>query len=275
MANSGAKKAPVRARKGGRKKKWVAALLALLFGIFGAHRFYLEQRNLGFLHLGFFFLAAFIIPGLDELLGIPAIIGFIDFIAFLTMPKATFDDKYNKAAVEETKAALEQQEAQARHPKQILKEQFEQYRQKGEEAYRDYDYEGAIEYLIKAIEIKYDDPEAHFLLACCYSVNEEVEKALSHLDVAVAFGLDDSERIRSHGDLSFLRVQPAFQAFQQNGFRLVKELPPAGSEWLDPDDSGEAGLLEQLNQLQRLWQSGELSDKEYQLRQEELKSGKD
>lgn len=271
----GQKKAPVRARKGGRKKKWVAALLALLFGIFGAHRFYLEQRNLGFLHLGFFFLAAFIIPGLDELLGIPAIIGFIDFIAFLTMPKATFDDKYNKAAVEETKAALEQQDAQARHPKQILKEQFEQYRQKGEEAYRDYDYEGAIEYLIKAIEIKYDDPEAHFLLACCYSVNEEVEKALSHLDVAVAFGLDDSERIRSHGDLSFLRVQPAFQAFQQNGFRLVKELPPAGSEWLDPDDSGEAGLLEQLNQLQRLWQSGELSDKEYQLRQEELKSGKD
>ena len=259
----------------GRKKKWVAALLALCFGIFGAHRFYLEQRNLGILHLAFFFLAAFIIPGLDKLLGIPAIIGFIDFVAFLSMPKATFDAKYNKIAIEKEQAEVRRQETEASHPKRILQDQFEQYREKAIAEYQDYDYEGAIEYLLKAIEIKYDDPEAHFLLACCYSVSEKPEKAMSHLDVAVAFGLKDPERIRTNDDLSYLRIQPSFEAFFQNGYRLAKELPPASTEWLDPDDSDQPDLLEQLAQLQKQWQAGQLSDKEYQLRQEELKSGKE
>lgn len=263
------------ARKAGRKKKWVAALLALLFGIFGAHRFYLEQRNLGILHLAFFFLAVFIIPGMEELAGIPAIIGFIDFIAFTAMPRATFDEKYNQPAVEQEKADIQRQEAEARDPKRILRDQFEQYREKARAAYDNYDYENAIENLLKAIEIKYDDPETHFLLACCYSVNEEAEKALTHLDVAVAFGLDKPERIGTHGDLAYLRVQPAFEAFVNSGYRLVKELPPPSTEWMDPDQSGEPDLLEQLNRLQKQWQAGELTDKEYQLRQEELRSGKD
>lgn len=260
-------------KNAGRKKKWVAALLALFFGIFGAHRFYLEQRNLGILHLGFFFLAAFIIPGLSELLGIPAIIGFIDFLAFLSMSKATFDAKYNN--IEEEQAAVQKQQAEASHPKRILQDQFEQYRQKAIAEYQNYDYEGAIEYLLKAIEIKYDDPESHFLLACCYSVNEKTEKAMSHLDVAVAFGLTDPERIKTHGDLSYLRIQPAFKAFAERGYRQAQELPPPSTEWLDPDDTDQPDLLEQLAQLQKQWQAGQLSDKEYQLRQEELKSGKE
>ncbi|MCO6477233.1 MAG: NINE protein [Phaeodactylibacter sp.] len=260
--------------RGGRKKKWVAALLALLFGIFGAHRFYLEQRNLGILHLAFFFLAVFIIPGMEELAGIPAIIGFIDFIAFTVMPRATFDEKYNSAAVEEERAIIKKQEAEARDPKRILKGQHEQYLEKARSAYNNYDYDVAIENLLKAIEIKYDDPEAHFLLACCYSINEEADRALSHLDVAVAFGLKDPERIRLHGDLSYLRIQPAFERFVQNGYRLTRELPPASTDWMDPDETETSDLLEQLNRLQKQWQSGKLSDEEYEQQQKELRKGK-
>ncbi len=259
--------------KAGRKKKWVAALLALFFGIFGAHRFYLEQRHLGILHLAFFFLAVFIIPGMEELAGIPAIIGFIDFIAFTVMPRATFDEKYNTAAVEAEKAIIRKQQAEASDPKHILKGQFEQYVEKGRRAYNNYDYDTAIENLLKAIEIKYDDPEAHFLLACCYSINEEAEKALSHLDVAVAFGLKNPERIKIHGDLSYLRIQPAFERFVQNGYRLTRELPPASTEWMDTDEPDATDLLEQLNRLQKQWQSGKLSDEEYEQRQKELRKG--
>lgn len=261
-------------KKAGRKKKWVAALLALCFGVFGAHRFYLEQRLFGILHLAFFFLVVFIIPEMANLAGIPALIGFIDFIAFLFMPQATFDAKYNQLAVEQEQAAIREKQAEARHPRQILQGQFEQYREKAMANYRNYDYDGAIGLLLKAIEIKYDDPEVHFLLACCYSVNEDAEKALSHLDVAVAFGLSDPGRIKAHGDLAYLRIQPAFEAFEQNGYRLAKELPPPSAEWLDPDDSGQPDLLEQLNQLQKQWRAGKLSDQEYRLRQEELKSGR-
>ena len=264
---------PPQARKKGRKKRWVAAILALFFGIFGAHRFYLEQRNLGILHLAFFFLAAFFIPRLAPLLGIPAIIGFIDFIAFLSMPRATFDEKYNRQVIEKEQAAARKQQAEASHPKQILQKQYNRYREDALADYRNYDYEGAIAHLQKAIEIKYDDPEAHFLLACCYSVNEEAEKALSHLDIAVAFGLSNPGRIMANGDLAYLRVQPGFEAFAKNGYRLSpKELPPPGPGWLEETETGEAGLLEQLNRLHARWQAGELSDEEYQLRQEELKS---
>ncbi len=262
-------------RKAGRKKKWVAALLALLFGIFGAHRFYLEQRNLGIIHLAFFFLAAFIVPGLNKLLGIPAIIGFIDFIAFLVMPRATFDAKYNTRAAEEEQALIRKQQAQARDPKQILQKQFELYRDKGLAEYNDYDYDSAIEYLLKAAEIKYDDPEVHFILACCYSVNENAEKALSHLDIAVALGMKDTGRITTNGDLAYLRIQPAFEAFARNGYRLVKELPSPGEEWMEEEGESRPDLLEQLNQLQKQWREGQLSDEEYQLRQEELKKEKD
>ncbi|MCO6493296.1 MAG: NINE protein [Phaeodactylibacter sp.] len=264
-----AKQQPLRK---GRKSKWVAAILALLFGIFGAHRFYLGQRNIGILFLAFFFVANFVFPAMSRFLGIPAIIGFIDFVAFLAMPRATFDEKYNHPGPEEGQAATPAQAAESPHPKQILADQFEQYREKGIAAHRNYDYDSAIDNLIKAIEVKYDDPEAHFLLACCYSVNEETEKALSHLDVAVAFGLPNPGRINTHDDLSYLRVQPAFERFKENGFRLVtKELPPPTTEWMEAEEEGGASLLEQLSQLQRQWRAGELTEEEYRQRQEELK----
>ena len=261
-------------KKRGRKSKWVAAILALLFGIFGAHRFYLGQQKIGILFLAFFFLANFAVPSLGRFLGIPAIIGFIDFIAFLVMPRAAFDEKYNEIAQAEKQAAVQKQEAESPHPKQILERQFEQYREKGIAAYQNYDYDGAIENLIKAIEIKYDDPEAHFLLACCYSINEEAEKALSHLDVAVAFGLSNPERINTHDDLAYLRVQSAFGQFKENGFRLAKELPPPSTEWLEVVEQDQSDLLEQLNRLEKQWRAGELSEEEYQQRQAELREGK-
>ena len=55
-----------------------------------------EQRNLGILHLAFFFLAAFIIPTLDKLLAYQLSLVLLISVAFLSMPKATFDAKYNK-----------------------------------------------------------------------------------------------------------------------------------------------------------------------------------
>ncbi|MCB0636242.1 MAG: NINE protein, partial [Lewinella sp.] len=199
-----------------RKKKWVAAVLALFFGIFGIHRFYLDQRNLGVLYLAMFFLGAFILPGLEQLVAIPAILGFVDFLVFLSSSRASFDERYNSEVIEEEKHRQARARAKANEPRSILEKQRRQYLEQAQASYQNYEYEEAIEALLKAIEIKYDDPDTHFFLARCFSVTEEAAQALEHLDVAVAFGFRDFDRISTEGDLAFLRVQPAYRAFAQN-----------------------------------------------------------
>lgn len=69
------------------KDKVVAALLAFFLGGFGAHWFYLNRTKNGILYLLFFWTF------------IPGLLGFIDFISFLTMDKEKFDMRYNTAFV--------------------------------------------------------------------------------------------------------------------------------------------------------------------------------
>lgn len=65
------------------KDRIIAALLALFFGIFGVHHFYLGNKSKGILYLIFFWTI------------IPAIISFIEGILFLMQDQQSFDDKYN------------------------------------------------------------------------------------------------------------------------------------------------------------------------------------
>lgn len=67
------------------KNKIVTGILAFFGGFIGIHRFYLGQVGRGILSV--LFMAT----------GIPAIIGFIDGIIFLTMDDDDFNEKYNKA----------------------------------------------------------------------------------------------------------------------------------------------------------------------------------
>lgn len=66
-----------------KKDKTVAALLAFFLGGFGVHRFYLDQPGLGLAYLIFFWT------------GIPWIIGFIDFLVFISTSQESFDLRYN------------------------------------------------------------------------------------------------------------------------------------------------------------------------------------
>ena len=65
------------------KSKAAAAILAFFFGGIGVHRFYLGQTGRGIAHLLLFWTF------------IPFIIGFVDFIGFLSMGNDQFDRKYN------------------------------------------------------------------------------------------------------------------------------------------------------------------------------------
>lgn len=66
------------------KNKIVAALLAAFLGMFGIHKFYLEENGAGLIYLLFFWT------------GIPAIIAFFEFFFLLLMSDRAFDAVYNR-----------------------------------------------------------------------------------------------------------------------------------------------------------------------------------
>lgn len=69
------------------KDKTTAALLALLLGPIGAHKFYLGRTGLGVIYL--------VLSLTFVLTFIPAIAGFIDFIVLALMDKDEFNRRYN------------------------------------------------------------------------------------------------------------------------------------------------------------------------------------
>ena len=265
--------APSRKPKG-RKKKFWAGMFAIFFGVFGVHRFYLGQRKLGMLYLGLVLAGMIINEGLAALIPIVAIISLIDAIIFFSMPRHDFDVKYNGMRQETNEVAAppikkykrkkEPRTKPQKSPKDI---QFDKYWQKALDEYQEYDYGGAIAALQQAVKLKPNDQEAHFLLSRCYSINEQTEEALAHLDLAFAAGLTDKGRIQMQSDLAFLRMQPQYEAFVNNGYRLIKQLPEPEEDILelkDPD-SNSTDLLEQLRKLQELREEGQLTEQEYEL----------
>ena len=246
----------------GRRKKFLAGLLAMIFGMFGTHRFYLGQKKLGLIYLGITLSALFVIPALDKFIPVMAMLGFIDGVLLWSSSRADFDAKYNEVAPVQTR--MEEPATGEEEHKSLLKTQFEKLKDRALVEYREYDYTGAIAFLKRAAEIKNDDPEVHFLLARCYSLNEEAENAMHHLDSAVAFGLKDQIRILTHDDLAYVRTTPVFDAFIKNGYRLPSELPLPKDDILQSKSHQDEDLLEQLNKLETLRKKGVLTEEEFQ-----------
>lgn len=96
------------------------------------------------------------------------------------------------------------------------------HKKSGIEKYKEYDYKGAIVDFNKAVEIDPTDSNAHFNLACAYSLMEDKANAFVHLDQAVNHGFKDLYRIKDHDGLAWLRVQKGFDKFEKNGFKLLK-----------------------------------------------------
>ena len=263
--------APKRQR---RKKKWVATLLAFFFGTFGAHRFYLEQRPIGILQVSLFIAFIFIIPGMARFIGVLGIIGFVDFLAFLSMSRETFDSRYNKDLIPVPIKKEKVEEQPLSETKSLVQKQYEQYLQRALQHYRDYRYDEAISVLIKAVEIKYDDAKAHFMLACCYSLNEDAQRAIAHLEVAMAFGLKKPNIVHTHKDLAYLRTQPIFDVFVKNNYRMPTKEDSLEKDILDLTDLPPSNLLDQLKALQDQLEAGLITEEEYQKQQRKLRGGR-
>ena len=267
------------------KKKNVAGMLALFFGVWGTHRFYLGQRFLGVIYITMFSLGviatATSYEGIPYVL-IPFMLGFIDAILFFVMPKEEFDDRYNHNKYyryrqgqspggtdfeRETRYRSERQRRRSTEPQQRRKT-ISPFKQKGIEKFRNYEFDEAVLNFKKALEYNYEDPATHFNLACCFSILEEADEAFFHLEKAVSFGFSDTKKIHSHDALAYLRSLPQFEQFARNNYRRIQQLPAPQSEQLDlnektTEEKIQGDLLEQIMQLGDLREKGILTEEEF------------
>ncbi len=258
------------------RDKNVAGILALFLGGFGVHRFYLGQVGLGFFYLIFCWFP------------LTWIVGLIDAIAFFAMDIDNFNIKYNKhyykaAPRGQGEPFGERKYAYDRHMRrhEVREERPTKQRQSvaptrnneqekaaGIRKFKDYDYEGAIVDFEKALKINPKDVAVHFNMACTYSLLENVDKAFYHLDKAVDLGFNDFKRIREHDALAYLRIQPQFEEFEKNGFRLERKLETVLQE--EALDLNNEDLLRQLKKLGELREKGLLTEEEFAAQKKKL-----
>lgn len=273
------------------KDKNTAAVLALVLGVVGVHRFYLKQTGLGVLYILLMFT-----------FGFSALLGLIDAIKFLTMDKDDFDFKYNRNHIDvkrkyphdsdfdrrdrdfrrgyreerrdartERKQNLrddrrrdthrEQERTARRKSQPTVRPTANPFRQEGVQKFKDFDYVGAIEAFEKALEINPQDIAVHFNLACTYSLTENKSETFYHIDKAVTYGFKDFKRIREHDALAWLRIQDEFTEFAANNFRLVAE-KTAPSQEIDLLET-RPDLLDQIKKLSELRKKGFLTEAEF------------
>ncbi len=233
------------------RNKLLAAFLALFLGTFGVHRFYLGQIGLGILYAMLF------------ATGISAILGVIDFIRLILMPDEVFNVRYNRSNYKKWEAnrkAYEHSRQQKRKEpvympatnKQPAPETKNDISQVAIQHFRNFDLDKAIAGFEKVQQLAPKDVPNLFNLACAYALNEDADRAFACLDQAVALGLNDTQRLKTHDALAFLRTDNRWPRFEGNGFRL-------------PQGEDHSSLLEQLNRLYELRQRGLITPENYEI----------
>jgi TM2 domain-containing membrane protein YozV len=254
------------------RNKFVAALLAFFGGAIGLHKFYLRESGAGIFYVFLMMMTADVFP-------VSVILGIIDGLRYLMMPQEEFDRKFNRQyKTRRTTNTSKRQRRQREYyevnkPKASSKKTTRRsrvrnnpFKKSGMKKYKDYDIEEAIDDFHKGLKIEPHDIALHFNLACAYSLMEDKEEAFKHLDDAIKNGLKDTDKILSHDDLAFLRIQPEFDAFKANGFQLTKRQ-------IQEEDKNEEEqvskkpmddiLLAQLNRLMELRKKGVLTEQEF------------
>jgi len=259
------------------KNKTTAGLFAIFLGWAGIHRFYLGQTGLGILY---FFLM------LVSFGAISGILGLIDAIVLFNMDENEFNHKYNQQSQgaqnfgpgnptyrRGTNAQKRYAPPPPRNAQTAGRDLQNPYKINGIKKYKEFDLEGAIEDFKKGLEIHPKDISLHFNLACAYSLTEKVDLAYQHLDKAVSLGFNDFEKIKTHDDLAFVRIQDRFEEFKNNGFKLhgtvpldTSKIPELPKEEQIHDDV----LLSQLKRLAELRDRGLLSEQEFIIEKKKL-----
>jgi TM2 domain-containing membrane protein YozV len=251
------------------KNKFAAAVLAIFFGVFGAHKFYLRDPGAGI----FYIMLTMMTSVLKFPLG--AILGFIDGLRYLMMSQKEFDKKFNSKYFKsrqrkyQRKKTLQHEYYETKKTKNKTKRSVRNnpFKKSGIKKYKDYDIQEAILDFEKGIKLEPHDISLHFNMASAYSLLENKEAAYKYLAKAVELGFKDFDKIETHDDLAFLRIQDDFDGFRKSGFRNVNGTQSnqtgqkqTSTQQGEPMDDV---LLSQLNRLMELRKKGVLTENEY------------
>jgi TM2 domain-containing membrane protein YozV len=271
------------------KNKVTAAMLAFFLGAIGAHKLYLGKTG------GFVWFMILLMISISIGIPITFILGVIQGVKLINMTDQSFDKMYNKGYAAPYKGPLETRRSQQmeryeqvsdrqpsfRKPTPTASTKSNPYKNSGIKKYKDFDLADAIADFSKGLEISPNDLALHFNIACAYSLTENKAKAYHHLSRAVSLGLKDVERILSHDDLAYVRIQPEFDNFRSSGFRVnpyetrtaatqsQTSAPIVEAVEIAPDNLDDT-LLAQLNKLSELRKRGILSDDEFNFERKRL-----
>jgi TM2 domain-containing membrane protein YozV len=250
-----------------RKNRWFAALMAVFFGFVGVHKLYLGKIGGFILYLFLFFMSVsiFFMP-------LTFIFGLIDSFKIMSMSDEEFDEKYNYGVPQgiprgRLEKRREEQMTKFNRPQTNSVNNFKNktkissLKNSGLKKYKDFDLEDAIVDFVKVLELNPKDSDTHFTLACAYSLTEQKEKAFRHLSLAVESGMDDINRIMTHDDLAFIRIQPEFENFRKSGFRFSS---------IDHNSTQQEAILQQLQKISDLRKRGLLSEDEFDLERKKI-----
>jgi len=124
--------------------------------------------------------------------------------------------------------------------------------------YQKKDYAGAIKEYQDILTLHPLAPHSNFMLASIYAVQQKKEDAYHHLSKAVEQGFADFEKIQSSSELQFLRSQPEFKQFAQNGYTFSKPFTESQD------------VVSQLERLGKLKQQDLLTEEEFQSQKRRL-----
>ncbi len=257
------------------KSKHVAAVLAFFFGLWGVHRLYLGRRFWGIFNFAAFFIALLITieEGFPWFLVALAILAFVEGLLLAVMPHSEFDEKYNSgvpSSRKERKAMKAEEKRRQPEPAQARKARGNYIIKDGFIAYRSGQYDQARKFFEDALQYDYNDPQTHFMLACCHALNKDAKQAYFHLASSVDFGFQEFEEIYHNEALTWLREQPDFDAFVQNGYRQVSYLGSPKPDLLESKSYYDATILDRIADLGELLERGVITRDDFDSQKKSL-----
>lgn len=256
-----------------KKTRLTAGILALFGGFFGLHKFYLKEAGAGFFYIFLFFMTSGIFK-----FPVSFLLGLFDALRIFSMSDEQFDRKYNKGRVSRRSNVERRRKTQMQKDVELERKRYQYnksatkrenpFKKSGIRKLKEFELDGAIHDLNKALEIAKNDADIHYELAKAYSLSENKENAFYHLDLAVAYGFNKTDNFANDDELAFLRIQKEYEDFKNNNFRIdpLKNKTKISEADLQNNDL----LLSQLNKLAELRKKGLLSEKEFIREKEKL-----
>lgn len=261
------------------RNRIVAGLLAVFTGFFGGHKLYLKDTGgfMFYIFLLMFSINIFRMP-------LTSILGIFEAFKLFGMTDEAFNKRYNRGIIRSKHSNVDKRrkEQLKKYQNENVKRGYEirperrksvrsnPFKKSGLSKYKEFDLDGAIEDFKKGLEINPEDIALHFNVACAYSLSEKKELAYEHISKAIRLGFKDYERIMSHDDLAFVRIQPEFDAFKQSGFTAVSFKKSNENKEVKLAEQQDDVLLSQLNRLAELRNRGILSEQEFLLEKKKL-----